>query len=220
MTRNTTLSVAWLMICSTVPTTHAFFNSMPYEYVTNKEYTLQNPHELFIENLDGNISVIQGNQKNKVKVAATKRANKEDDLPDIEILGEVKNNSVHLRTKHDKDVRAAVDYTITMPADMALHVATGDGTITIQQIKGKITAVTKNGDIQLNGTKGVVEATTKKTGSIEITQPMGPVHLTTNKGSITVNNARQSVIADTTNGDIELFCEKVPAKSKLKLTAA
>jgi len=198
----------------------AFFGSFPYEEMLQKEYKIEKKGTIIIENIDGPITITTGWKKNTIFLKAIKKSNKPEQLPYIHIVDKqtdldklvIKTEYVQTRTK------GLVEYELIIPTDMRLQVSiTNQGAINIREIQGPISAMTKQGDIEIIKTNNIIHAQIAKTGSINIGQAQGAISATAHYGDITIDHSYQSIIATTTKGHISVTCNRVPSTSSIRL---
>ncbi len=187
--------------------------------VTEEEtftYKLDDGGRFSISNVNGSISVT-GGSGNEVEIIATKKADNQKELDEIEIeishsaneivveteLGNSK--SWYSRSSNSGQVR----YEIIVPVSTLLDsVETVNGDVTISGVSGKVAAESVNGSLDISDLVGDVSLSTVN-GSIdaEFSQLEGQqtVKAETVNGRVTIHlpkNADVRVSADTLNGSI------------------
>ncbi len=203
---------------------YAFFGKYTNEEVIEKEYQLEQPGTLIINNVDGNITISTEWKKDSICLKATKRASKAEDLKSFEVdaMREEQFDGHHLTLSSsckDRNAKGAIDYELLVPAHIKLSLHTDRGVIKVQDVNGPITANTINGNIELKNITNTITAQTDETGSILIDKPKGNIKVATNKGEIRINEAAKSILAQTTKGNITTACNTVPAGCKLVMNA-
>lgn len=200
-----------------------FFVSPGFEAVENKEYELENPGTLTLNNFDGNITIQTDWNSNCVCVKARKRVAKEEMLSDVRIKAaqqkaENGKNDLTIATVYAHDhVNGMVDYEVLVPSNMRLQLTTKSGEIVVNDVHGAVAASTTNGNIEINNTQQMVVAQTQRSGSIRIKDPKGPVQANTCSGDITIQDATDSIVACADRGAINSVCTKIPEAGSIKL---
>lgn len=187
--------------------------------VTEKEtftYTLSDGGSFSISNVNGSITV-KGGSGDSVEIIATKKADNQKELDEIEIVISESANEISVETElggsnswfshHNNS--GQVTYEVTVPAGTILDsVDTVNGDVDISGISGKVVAESVNGDLELSDLVGDVRLATVN-GSIEaeFTRLEGQqsVKAETVNGRVTMilpKNADVEISADTLNGGI------------------
>ena len=199
---------------------YSFFGKYTNEALIEKEYQLEEPATVTINNVEGNISINTDWKKNSVCLRATKKAAKPEDLPAFDVQAERAEqfDGHHLTlayTCKDRNAKGAIDFELMVPAKVRLNLYTQRGTIRVNDVQGPVAANTINGNIEMKNIAKNIVAQTEESGSILVDKPRGNVKLSTNKGEIRINDAAKSILAQTQKGNIMTACEQVPAGSKL-----
>lgn len=180
--------------------------------VTEEEtfsFTLDKGGRFSISNVNGSITVM-GGSGDGVEIIATKKADNQEDLDEIEIkvsnsakeividteIGE--SNSWFSRGNKSGEVK----YVVTLPASTELD-----------------SVDTVNGDVDISGVSGHVVAESVN-GEIEISDLAGDADLSTVNGSIDARfvklEGQQSVKAETVNGRVTIY---LPADADVEVSA-
>ncbi len=223
------LALIFLGYCITMPLTilgkfslkkvYALFETQPYEQIMQKKYQLNQSGTLIIENLHGNIEVTTEWGENTIFLKAVKQSSNPAHLEYIHVQEKSSDNNIlTICTRYDEQtIKGSVDYQLIVPANLKLILSTGNGSITIKESRGPITATTTSGSIEIYNTKSNINARTRKTGDIVIHQATGTIHATTNYGKVTIKDAKNSIIASTQKGKINIDCIEVPQTSTTQL---
>jgi DUF4097 and DUF4098 domain-containing protein YvlB len=168
--------------------------------VTEEEtfsYTLNDGGRFSISNVNGSVT-ITGVHGNEVEIIATKKADSQDDLDEIEIEISHSDNEIVIETEVGKSGKwyshgsssGQVRYEITVPAGTVLD-----------------TVDTVNGDVNISGVSAKVVAESVN-GDVDVTDLADDASLSTVNGSIDAKFARlegqQNVKAETVNGRVEI----------------
>jgi DUF4097 and DUF4098 domain-containing protein YvlB len=180
--------------------------------VTEEEtfsFELSDGGSFSISNVNGSITVT-GGSGNEVKIVATKKADNQDDLDEIEIVISDSASEISVETElgdskswysHNSS-SGQVTYTITVPAGTTLDsVETVNGGVDISGVSGKVVAESVNGDLEISDLAGDVRVSTVN-GSIE--------------ASFSRLEGQQSVKAETVNGRVTI---SLPADADVEITA-
>ena len=106
------------------------------------------------------------------------------------------------RSGWGRNVDAAIDLDVRMPAELALMVDDGSGSIRIHDIAGTIRIDDGSGSITLENTGGV--KIDDGSGSITIVGAAGDVYVEDGSGTIDIKGVQGSVTVDDGSGDIEI----------------
>lgn len=175
---------------ATLPNTLIGFFEKTEEF--RETYTVSPGTELQIENANGDIKISQWTE-DYVEVHAKKKTNYgEEELAKVNIEVVV-NGTMRIRTKYlEKNVHVSVTYAIRVPKD-----------VVVQKVR------TSNGEIEVNGTRGDVEALTSN-GEIDLKNIRGAVSANTSNGEIEIKGTTAVVKANTSNGEVRVEIHTVP----------
>ncbi len=180
--------------------------------VTEEEtftFTLEDGGRFSLSNVNGSVTVT-GVRGNKVEIVATKKADNQDDLDNIEIEISNSANEVVVETEIGKsnswfswgNNSGEVRYEVTVPADTELD-----------------SIDTVNGDVNISGVSGAVAAESVN-GDIDVQDLVADATLGTVNGSIEASfkklEGRQSVKAETVNGRVTVY---LPGDADVKVSA-
>ena len=185
-----------------------------------KTYELQAGGRLEIGNVNGKIDVRAG-VGNTVEVVAQKIAHgpskeaAKEALERIEIKEEASASLVKIETKLQRGSggmfsggNLQVQYTVTVPANLEVHVSTVNGGVEVTGVNGRVVAEATNGGIRGRDIGGALEASTTNGGvDIDLTKvPEGGVKAETTNGGIKLRlpaDAKASISARIVNGGID-----------------
>jgi len=180
--------------------------------VTEEEtftFTLEDGGRFSLTNVNGSVTVT-GVSGNKVEIVATKKADDQDDLDDIEIKISNSAREVVVETEIGQSKKwfsfgnnsGEVRYEVTLPAGTELDsIDTVNGGVKISGVSGEVNAESVNGDIDVedlvsDATLGTVN------GSID--------------ASFKKLEDRQNVKAETVNGRVTVY---LPGDADVKISA-
>lgn len=185
-----------------------------------KEYFLPHDGTIDLKNIDGTIEVFTEPGRKSVLMEADKKARKEDQLQNIRVASRQDENVLTIRTSYaDPEIKGTVNYKLTLPAeaDITLGLSNTNGGILVNNPHGKVNAKTVSGPVTIKGAHNTIVANIIKNGDVVIENPHHHVKATTRRGRVKIIDSKQSVIAHTQNGKIELRAQAVPPRSKIKL---
>ncbi len=203
---------------------YAFFGKYTNEAVIEKEYKLEKPGTLSINNIDGDINITTEWKRDTVALKAIKKASKEADLEVFSVKTNRENqfDGHHLTLTtacSNKTAKGSINYSLVVPAHVTLNLHTERGNIHVQDVNGAVTVSTINGNIDLKNVTNTIIAQSDEVGSILIDTAKGNVKATTNKGDIKIVDAAKSVLATAKKGNIITACNEVPSTSKIVLNS-
>ncbi len=216
-------SITWVNLSSTfsLKKVSTLFGAEPYTHVIERQFTLEDPKTLIIENIHGNIEVTTDWKKKSIFLSATKKVNNEENLSKIWVKTKHTKNTLTIMSGAQKEkkstAKGSIDYQLMVPANMQLLLNTQHGTIMVKNVHGPITANTHNGNISIYNTNNTIKAETKQNGIITIQQASGPVTAVTNKGNITIQDAKNSITACTKKGRITANCADILSNTYVNL---
>jgi hypothetical protein len=197
----------------------SWFAAKQSEEILEKAYDIEEGKKLRVENIDGNITVKTDPNQLTIALRATKRVQEEEQLANLSIVSEYNNDNLVLRTEYTKEEisGAQVDYELSVPANIKLHLITQNGKINVNEAHSPVVATTINGDIAFGNTYNSVKLETKETGAVRIDEAQANVYATTCNGAIAIDKSYKNVIAHVEKGNISLNCIEVPTKSTIRL---
>ncbi len=178
-----------------------------FEETFYKTIALKEAGSFSLENINGSVTVTTSPSR-EVVIKATKYARRDkSDLDKIRIEVIQGERSVKVDTIYErKNLRAKVDYDITVPEGIALElVRTVNGKILISGKYDRAQLKTTNGSVEARGDFSRLEISTTN-GSITLIGVRGKIDLRTTNGSIKaeLNEISADFKARTTNGSIRL----------------
>lgn len=140
----------------------------------HKEHKFSNNGTLTISNINGTISV-STHEKNTLILDATKKGDSSD-FDKIETKTTISQSSATIAAHyHGNDVRASIDYNVTVPEGTIIQSATNvNGSVHITNTTKSITASTTNGTLTITPQKiSNVISLSATNGAINLTVPKG-----------------------------------------------
>jgi hypothetical protein len=192
-----------------------------HETVIEKEYKFEKPGMLTVHNADGNISITTEWNRKEIRMKAIKRASREENLEALSIKAKHKKypdgDRLLISSAANNNIDGTIDYQFIVPANIKLNLHTETGNIQVHDVKGPVVAKAVNGNIELGKIAHGVSAQTEETGSISIEKVQDNIKAVTNKGHITIHDAKKCVVASTQKGNINAICNNISEKSKINL---
>jgi DUF4097 and DUF4098 domain-containing protein YvlB len=183
-------------------------------YVDREErrYTVQDSPDVSLSTFDGSIEVRSWDRP-EVLVVIEKRARDQNDAKEIEIVAEQKGNRVSVEARnprrsgfHFYDVRRA-RLIVSVPQNARLTAASGDGSIDVAQILGRVELRSGDGRVRGHDLAGDIIVETGD-GSIRLDAVKGAVDATTGDGSIVVEGALTRLRTRTGDGSVRVRAEQ------------
>lgn len=193
------------------------FKKNKAEKIIEKEYPIKKIDTLEVANIDGDITVTGEWEQPIVRVKATIKAGKEEDLELVTINCAHHRTSLSLSTNTPEDKVYQVHYELMIPKKINLAFTTQKGNMSIAESSGKVHAQTFKGDINIERSKSSINAETLCRGHIAINDAQGPVVARAKKGSISIANASNSISAHTENGIVRTAHSSIPHTSNINL---
>lgn len=162
-----------------------------------------------LSNVNGHVEV-RGWDQNSVQVDAVKYADDREYLQDLRINVSASQNSISIETKypeHRNDHNARVEYTISLPRGARIRkMDLVNGKLTIEGVRGDISASTVNGGMDITGTGGELRLDSVN-GQINATvaQFNHSAHLSCVNGQLNLtlpSDVSATIKASTVNGNI------------------
>ena len=181
------------------------------EKVIKESYSVKSGGSLYIQSDSGRIE-IETWDKNSVDIKVTKKARKESRLEEFKVTFEQNGDDISIEGESEWNSRVNVSYLVKVPNEFDLDLKTGGGSITVDDISGKIKLNTSGGAIKVgNVAKGKVDLDTSG-GSITVGDVNGDLKADTSGGRIQVGNISGKTDLDTSGGSIKV----VGATGKVK----
>jgi len=118
----------------------------------------------------------------------------------------------HSRDDWHQPVTVAM--TVLVPRGVSLHVATGNGEISVNRAGSDVHASTGNGRVSVEATEGPVQVATGN-GQVSVRDAKAPVHVSTGNGDVDVTTANGPVEVSSGNGNIDVRITSLRAKEDM-----
>jgi Putative adhesin len=179
-----------------------------------RSFQVSGPVSLEVSNGSGDITVRQGGSASveiraKIHVGdrwfgsadVDRRVHAIETNPPLEQNG----NTIRIRKfeEEDRNPHISIDYEIMAPAETQLHSETGSGDVTVDGIRGPVSARTGSGDVKMSGLHADVTAHTGSGDAKFQDIDAGRLEIETGSGDVELHEVRCAVQARTGSGDIE-----------------
>jgi DUF4097 and DUF4098 domain-containing protein YvlB len=187
------------------------FGGDRYETPFHYGFDVRPGASLELETFNGSVE-IRGWDQEKVDISGVKYANSATLRDEIRLDANGSPGSVVVRAVHPVEHHGNMGarFVVRVPHDMALdRIASSNGSIRIEDVKGPVRAHTSNGSMNLVRLAGNVDAATSN-GSIELTELTGNAVLHTSNAHIQADHISGPVQASTSNGSISIAFDAPP----------
>ena len=151
---------------------------------------------LSVNNFGGAIVVHAWNQ-NRVKVHAEHGSRSRIE---VSLVG----STVTVKAGSRQGAPSVVDFDITVPQDMALTLTGTYAEITVDGVRGAISAETVEGQIDVRGGSGIITLHSIQ-GSVTLADATGRIEVNSVNENVELSNVSGQIKAETTNGDVTLM---------------
>jgi hypothetical protein len=130
----------------------------------DKTFSVNKGGTLVVECDQGSIYVgtYEGDE---VFVSVKKRASNQDQLENFGVQIEQRGNDIYVKGENGQDNMVGVEFTVDVPREYNVDLRTGEGYISVADIKGNVDAYTSEGNIKVSDVGGDLKAGAPK-GSI------------------------------------------------------
>jgi multidrug efflux pump subunit AcrA (membrane-fusion protein) len=177
-----------------------------------KSFAVTGSPRVNISTFDGQVTV-RGWDKPEVQYTATSSAEDDESLKQLEIITAQNGQTIAITAKNDNNRNATVSFDVFVPRQSSLHVASGDGGVSLDGVSGEITLRSGDGAIEVSNSGGQLQVNTGD-GTIQISKFDGQVDARTGDGAIALDGIFKALSARTGDGEISL---RVPAGSSFTI---
>jgi hypothetical protein len=188
-----------------------------------KTFKVTGTPEIQLETFDGSIEVHSWD-RGDVEVEIEKRAMEQGLVDEMQVSAEQQGNRIVVKVSRPgrrefDGVQIGVNFSpsarlrVAVPRNSQLTAVSGDGSLTIEDINGKINLKTNDGSIRASRVAGEIFVRSGD-GSIRVDRAEGKLDLETEDGSITVEAKPSSLRLRTTDGSIRMEIEADSAMSE------
>jgi hypothetical protein len=187
-------------------------NGAGAELIEEKTFQVTGQPELTLHTFDGSIEV-RSWDRNEVRVEIRRRAASNDEARALEVTTTQDGNRILIDAPAGRDrrrvvrfggwVNEGVSFRVQVPRQLALDAQTGDGSIAVEELAGRIVLKTGDGSIRGSRVEGEITADTGD-GSITITDAAGSVNLDSGDGSVRLSGRIEDLRVHTGDGSVSM----------------
>jgi DUF4097 and DUF4098 domain-containing protein YvlB len=184
-----------------------------------KTFAVTGKPEITLKTFDGSIEVTAWDRP-EVGLVIERRAGSQADGEALKVTTSQEGNRITVEAiKPEREVQVgfhvgrSVKYIVSVPKTSDLIARSGDGSITVTDVKGRLELRSGDGSIKGSGLDGEVTASTGD-GSVTLQGVKGNVDVNTGDGSVVVAGAPTSLKAHTGDGSVTLDVDAGSAVSK------
>lgn len=175
-----------------------------------KEFQVTGTPDVVLSTFDGSIEV-RAWERGEVSVEVEKRASTKARAEAIETKATQSGNRITVEVRDPEEGRAHIGFSssrsarliVYVPRQANLDARTGDGSITIDRVSGKVLANTGDGSLKITEIAGELRAHTGD-GSIVLDRVDGRIDADTGDGSIALNGKLEGVRLRTGDGSVRV----------------
>ena len=184
-----------------------------YEDTVTKSFRVKKGQLFYLKSDMGSVEVESWN-RSEVKIIVVKKAKTYSKreakraYDDFELRFDQNRRGVSVIAEYNGPKRWSrrklnVHFEIFVPREFDLDISTAGGSVSVEDLEGKIDLHTSGGSITVGRIEGPVNARTSG-GSIKVTKAKGDVDVHTSGGSISIGETSGSLDAETSGGSITL----------------
>ena len=180
-----------------------------YSVREEKKFAVTGPTQLALTTFDGSIGV-RGWDKNEVLVEVEKRGPDQATVDRIQVKATQNGNTITLDVEKPSPLTTtgfqrspSANLIVTVPLQTAITARSGDGSITIRRVNGKVDLDTDDGSVRVEEVKGDLVVRTGD-GSVHARQIDGRAKINTGDGSVGVEGVFRGLEVETRDGSIEV----------------
>jgi DUF4097 and DUF4098 domain-containing protein YvlB len=180
-----------------------------YRVREEKRFAVTGPAQIALTTFDGSIEV-RGWDRNEVLVEADKYGPDQAIVDRIEIKASQTGNAITIDVAKPSPISTTgfrrspgASLIVSVPLQTSVAARSGDGSITIRRISGKVDLDTDDGSVRVEDVKGDLVIRTGD-GSVEARQIEGRAKATTGDGSIRAEGILKGIDLETRDGSIDV----------------
>ena len=175
-----------------------------------KRFSTSGQPEVVLSTFDGSIEVRPWDRPD-VLVVVEKRAFDKDMVSDIEVIAEQSGNRVTVEARlkpgrHGWGINRSARLIVSMPASGDLQATSGDGSINVERLTGRLELRSGDGSIRGDNLSGDIKAQTGD-GSIRLEHIDGRLDVGTGDGSIVASGKLSALRARSGDGSVRIHAE-------------
>ena len=177
-----------------------------------KTFAVTGQADVDLKTFDGSIEVTSWD-KPEVAVTIERRADSQAEAEALKVTAEQNGNRIVVHAVKPEDRESSVHigfhqgrsvrFVVTVPRTSDLNATSGDGSISVTGITGRVTARSGDGSITTSDVKGDVGLDTGD-GSVTAENVSGSLKINSGDGSVTVRGQPQGLIAHTGDGSVNI----------------
>lgn len=181
-----------------------------------KRFTVSGEPQLTVATFDGSVEV-RSWDRNEVLVEIEKRARDEEALKSIEVKAEQQGNRIDIdvRRPAGRDtfvgfgihVSTVANVTVTVPRRVTLAARSGDGSIRVSRLDGRVELRTADGSVRAGDIKGDLDVETGD-GSVTVDDVEGNATVDTTDGGITLSGKLAKLKVKTGDGSVTVRADR------------
>lgn len=200
---------AAVLLCATLAACDVTIGTAEITVEEEKRFTVDGRVALDVSTFDGSIEV-RGWERKEVLVEVVKRGRDQAIVDAIEVSATQKGDTIRVDVPRPA-VGEAVNWgsspsaslVITAPVESTLVARSGDGSITLKRLTGRIDVRTDDGSIRINEVKGDLTARTGD-GTIRAEEFEGAADIETGDGSVGIDGVIRRLRLDTQDGPVQV----------------
>ena len=211
--RRTINAVSLAVMAATLAGCDITVGAAQFSAKEEKKFAVTGTPQVELTTFDGSIEV-RGWDKPEVLVEIEKRGNNQAAVDRIQVKATQTGNTITVdiprvaSTTHIMFGQSpSANLVVSVPMQSVLKLDSGDGSVVIKRVNGKINIHTGDGSVHVTEAKGDLVVHTGD-GSIQAAEIDGHVDVETRDGSITIEGVLRAVRADSGDGSITLTARK------------
>jgi DUF4097 and DUF4098 domain-containing protein YvlB len=187
-------------------------NAEQYVNKEHKTFAVSGQADVELKTFDGSIEVTSWD-KPEVALTIERRADSQAEAEALKVTAEQKGNRIVIHAvkpeRHESEVHVgfhrgrSVRFVVSVPRTTDLNATSGDGSISVTGITGRVTARSGDGSITTSDLKGDVGLETGD-GSVTAENVAGNLKINSGDGSVTVRGQPRGLIAHTGDGSVNV----------------
>jgi len=211
--RRTVHAASFAVLAATLAGCDVTVGAAQYSTREEKKFSVTGTPQLELTTFDGSIEV-RGWDRPDVLVEIEKRGHNQAAVDSIHVKTAQSGNTITVDVPKPATTHhvffgqsPSASLVVSLPTQAILKLDSGDGSVTIRRINGKINIRTGDGSVRITEAKGDLVVHTGD-GSIQVAEVDGHVDVETRDGSITIEGVLRAVRADSGDGSIRLTAQK------------
>lgn len=186
------------------------FNAQAYREREQKRFAVTGTPAVSLDTFDGSIEV-RGWDRNEVLVEVEKQAGSAEEAKEIVVNARQEGNRITVEVRGPESRHVTVGVHIgrqarliaSVPKSSQLELRTGDGSVNVERIAGRVDVRTSDGSVRGYQVDGELVVDTSD-GSVKLDDVSGRVEVRTGDGSVVIGGTIQRLLARSGDGSITL----------------